>query len=122
MHRVLKPGGRGMLTVPWSARYHYIPYDYHRFTPSRLERLFGGFARVRVEPRGTEITVIASKVIVAYVRLLERRPLPVRVARCLIAIVLAPVAAAAVVVGHLSLALSLGAADDPLGYTVWLEK
>lgn len=122
MHRVLKPGGRGMVTVPWSARYHYVPYDYHRFTPARLERLFGDFPHVRIEPRGTDMTAIASKVIVAYVRLLERRPFWSRLARGAIAVVLAPVAAAAVLAGHLSLAWSLGSTDDPLGYTVWLEK
>ncbi len=29
MHRVLKPGGLLLLTIPWSARFHYQPFDYH---------------------------------------------------------------------------------------------
>ena len=32
--RVLKKGGSGIVTIPWSARYHYIPWDYFRYTPS----------------------------------------------------------------------------------------
>ena len=36
MHRCLRPGGRLLLTVPFAARWHFIPYDYWRFTPSGL--------------------------------------------------------------------------------------
>jgi len=34
--RVLRPGGRIVLTVPFAARWHYIPHDYWRYTPSSL--------------------------------------------------------------------------------------
>ena len=37
--RCLKPGGRILLTVPFAARWHFIPHDYWRFTPSGLQRL-----------------------------------------------------------------------------------
>ena len=37
--RCLSPGGRLMLTVPFAARWHYIPHDYWRFTPSGLRQL-----------------------------------------------------------------------------------
>ena len=42
-------GGRLLLTVPFAARWHYIPHDYWRFTPSGLERLLSaaGFERRR---------------------------------------------------------------------------
>ena len=40
IHRVLKPGGLLVVTIPWSARFHYQPYDYHRYTPSMLSSLF----------------------------------------------------------------------------------
>jgi hypothetical protein len=122
MHRVLKPGGRGVITVPWSARYHYIPYDYHRFTPSRLKDLFSGFATASVYPRGTDISVIVSKLVVVYLRLLRPKVpawLPVSL---LAALVCAPMLAVAVVVGHVCVAFGIGSTDDPLGYTVWLRK
>lgn len=38
-HRCLTPGGRLILTVPFAARWHYIPHDYWRFTPSSLRLL-----------------------------------------------------------------------------------
>ncbi len=39
MHRVMKPGAVGIVTIPWSARYHYAPYDYFRYTPSSLKTM-----------------------------------------------------------------------------------
>jgi SAM-dependent methyltransferase len=122
IYRVLKTGGKGLVTVPWSARYHYIPHDYYRFTPTALRRLFAPFSSVAIEPRGTDITVIVSKVIVAYMRLffpVKRFALFFTVP---LAILIAPLIAGCVVVGHASLFLRLGSADDPLGYTIWVEK
>ena len=48
--RCLRPGGRLLLTVPFAARWHYIPHDYWRFTPSALERLLSaaGFDRIAI--------------------------------------------------------------------------
>ena len=47
--RCLRPGGWLLLTVPFAARWHYIPHDYWRFTPSGLQRLLAaaGFERDR---------------------------------------------------------------------------
>jgi SAM-dependent methyltransferase len=122
MHRILKPGSRGVITIPWSARYHYIPYDFHRFTPSRLKNMFAAFSSTLVEPRGTDITAIVSKSIVVYLRLLKPKNklwLPISL---LAAIVGAPILLIAVVLGHASIHLKIGSTDDPLGYTVWLVK
>ena len=62
--RVLKPGGWLLLTVPFAARWHYIPYDYWRFTPSGLASLLddAGFGRPMVYARGNEVTVACYKV------------------------------------------------------------
>jgi SAM-dependent methyltransferase len=120
VYRVLRAGGTGVFTIPWSARYHYIPHDYHRFTPSMLRILFSTFSRVEVEPRGTDVAAIASKVVV-----LAFRPL-LGGDRGLISVlrsaVLAPVAVVAAIIGQLSIALNIGSPDDPLGYTVWVAK
>ena len=43
MSRVLRNGGKIFLTVPWSARRHHIPYDFHRFTRERLIALFSDY-------------------------------------------------------------------------------
>ena len=62
--RVLRDGGRIVLTVPFSARWHYIPHDYWRYTPSSLRNLLeqAGFTGVVVHARGNELTVACAKV------------------------------------------------------------
>jgi SAM-dependent methyltransferase len=61
--RVLRPGGRIVLTVPFAARWHYIPHDYWRYTPSSLRNLLtsADFGEVVVHARGNEVTVACYK-------------------------------------------------------------
>ena len=122
IHRVMKPGASGMITVPWSARFHYIPHDYHRYTPTRLQHLFQRFASATVVPRGTDLTVVAAKIVVMYARLFFPRHILSFVWTIPLAVILAPIVLAFILLGHLSLAAHLGSQDDPLGYTVWLRK
>jgi SAM-dependent methyltransferase len=63
--RVLRPGGRVVLTVPFAARWHYIPHDYWCYTPSSLRNLLeaAGFGDVVVHARGDEVTVACYKLI-----------------------------------------------------------
>lgn len=120
VHRVLRRGGTGVFTVPWSARFHYIPHDYLRFTPSMLRILFQCFARADVEPRGTDVTAISSKVVVLAFRPLlggDRGVLPI-----LWSVLFAPVAVAFAIIGQASITFKVGSPDDPLGYTVWIVK
>lgn len=51
LFRVLKPGGRILVTVPLFYQEHQKPYDFFRYTRFALERLFtdAGFADVRIE-------------------------------------------------------------------------
>jgi len=62
--RCLKPGGKLLLTVPFAVRWHFIPYDYWRYTPSGLNRLLtqSGFERPEVFARGNELTVACYKI------------------------------------------------------------
>jgi len=128
MHRVLKPGGKLIATIPWSARFHYQPYDYHRYTPSMLQPLFAAFAGTAITSRGTDLSTIASKIVVAYARnVLALRPRslagwlawPLRV---VLAVLLFPVLAVALLVGHAGIRWGLGSHDDPLGHTVVARK
>lgn len=50
IHRVLEPGGKAFLSVPFFWMLHEVPYDEFRFTPFSLERLLenAGFHNVRV--------------------------------------------------------------------------
>jgi SAM-dependent methyltransferase len=63
MHRCLKPGGRAILTVPFAARWHFIPHDYWRPTPSGLEHVLtkAGFTQIGVYGRGNQLTVACYK-------------------------------------------------------------
>jgi SAM-dependent methyltransferase len=40
VRRVLKPGGKLFLTVPFSWPMHELPFDYHRFTPIAIRAYF----------------------------------------------------------------------------------
>ncbi len=70
--RVLRPGGTLLLTVPFSARWHFIPHDYWRYTPSGLKRLLtqAGFTDVAVYARGNATTVACYKVMALILPLL----------------------------------------------------
>jgi len=106
VRRCLRPGGRLLMTVPFAARWHFVPYDYWRFTPSAITYLLreAGFVNVRIYSRGNPVTVTAQKILALIAPLGAMR------------VPLAPVAAAAAVVGHWSLKRDWG--EDCLGYTV----
>ena len=63
MVRVLAPGGRLIVTVPFSFRLHAEPDDYWRFTPHALRRLCdeSGLRVEVLEPRGGLWLVIGHK-------------------------------------------------------------
>jgi SAM-dependent methyltransferase len=76
MARCLKPGGRALLTIPFAARWHFIPHDYWRPTPSALAALFAaaGFTNVGVYGRGNQLTVACYKGMGVVFSLLAPRP------------------------------------------------
>lgn len=119
--RVLKKGGDGIVTVPWSARFHYIPNDYFRFTPSALSLLFKSFSKIEIVERGNDLLVIVSKCITAYLRLFYISG-PMRVLGFLMGFFLFPMAVLLVCLGHVFLFMSWGAKEDPLGYTIRVQK
>lgn len=53
VHRVLKPGGHIILTVPFVWELHEEPYDFFRFTPHSLRELF--------TEAGLEVDVVKSQ-------------------------------------------------------------
>jgi hypothetical protein len=121
MHRVMRIGAKGIITVPWSARYHYVPYDFFRYTPAGLKSMFAMFTEVQISPRGTDLVTIASKVIVLWFRNL--RPLTIWGWILLpFWITLSRVLFFFIALGHLCLSLDLGSEDDPLGYTIVVVK
>ena len=120
----LKPGGRLLLTVPFAARWHFVPYDYWRYTPSSLKHLLetAGFRKVVVHARGDALTVACYKVQALFLPFLM--PQQVGVGKALALRLLAtpgiPFFVALAVIGNLSLRGKGG--DDCLGYTVTAER
>lgn len=119
IYRVMKKGAKGIVTVPWSARFHYSPWDYFRYTPSSLSNIFSQFSSVKITPRGTDIAVIGNKVIILFFRNL----IPVVAWRWVLVpfwIFLSPILILVVLFSHIG--FNLGYIDDPLGYTILIEK
>jgi SAM-dependent methyltransferase len=62
MHRVLKPGGALVGTVPFAQKEHEQPYDFHRYTSFCLRRMFEetGFRVERLEYVGDNVGVTVA--------------------------------------------------------------
>ena len=116
--RVLREGAVLLLTVPWSARRHHIPHDYHRFTRERIGSLLAehGFAEMEIRERGNDVGAIASKLIVLEIRLLRPKRAVDGVWSLPLALLAAPVVTAMIVAAHVSDAMGMGSKEDPLGY------
>lgn len=121
IHRTTKKNGDVIVTVPWSARYHYIPYDYFRYTPSSLKTMFAGFSNVVIKPRGGDIAVIGSKIIVLFFRgfLPQEKWKYIFLPIYLLGL---PFLFLAILMAHVSLIFGIGNPEDPLGYTVICKK
>ena len=123
-HRCLRPGGKLILTVPFAARWHFVPHDYWRFTPSSLALLLveNGFVEPRVYARGNALTVAAYKTMALVLpRLLPQQGTRAkRIASVAAGILGIPIVVLGAVIANLSLRSAGG--DDCLGYTVVAER
>ena len=119
---MLRPGGRIVLTVPFAARWHYVPYDYWRFTPSSLALLLeaAGFRGVVVHGRGNALTVACAKVMALMLPALLPQGRPSPAAR-LAGLATAPLVGLLAAVGQASLRLGR-AGEDALGWTAVAER
>jgi SAM-dependent methyltransferase len=123
--RALKPGGTMLFSVPFSYRYHYIPHDYYRYTPSALKRLCerAGFGEISIKAQGTDVTVACHKIISIFFRLARERHHPLRKAGdLLLCLIFSPILIIVHLLGWISLKLGLGSTDDTLGYFVTCRK
>jgi SAM-dependent methyltransferase len=121
--RCLARSGQVLFTMPFAARWHYIPYDYWRFTPSSLKSILteAGFSSVAVYARGNAVTVACYKVMALILPLLlpQGKRRGTATALRLIGILFMPAFFILAACGNLSLRGRGG--DDCLGYTVVAE-
>jgi SAM-dependent methyltransferase len=121
IYRTAKTNADIIVTIPWSARYHYIPYDYFRYTPSSLKTMFSEFSKVYIKHRGTDISVIGSKIIVIFFRGF----FPDKTWKYIFFpffLLFLPILILAVIIAQLAILFNIGSEDDPLGYTVIIKK
>jgi SAM-dependent methyltransferase len=122
--RCLAPDGTLLLTIPFAARWHFIPYDYWRFTPSSLNHLLTatGFHSVRVYARGNAYTVACYKIMTLLLLLLmpQTASIVAGLLLRLVGLLFLPLFLLLALVANLSLRGSGG--DDCLGYTVFAVR
>jgi SAM-dependent methyltransferase len=123
-HAALRPGGLLLLTVPFAARWHFVPYDYWRFTPSSLEHLLerAGFGEIVVHARGNALTVACYKAMALFLPFLFPQGGGAIKAWSLrlVGLPLVPAFVALACAANLSLRADGG--DDCLGYTVTARR
>lgn len=115
----LRPGGLLILTVPFAARWHFIPYDYWRYTPTSLNQLLAaaGFVKVHVQARGNPLTVACYKVMALQLMLLfGTGAKPLAMTKRVVGLVMLPLLVSVSAIANLSMLTDWG--DDCLGYTV----
>lgn len=122
MRRVLRSGGTLVATVPFAARVHHAPHDFHRFTRFALAGLFADFTAVEVVERGDDLAVIANKLIVVCARLARPKPPMSLLWRWPLLLLLAPFAVLALAIAQASLIFGWGSRMDPLGYGILARK
>jgi SAM-dependent methyltransferase len=125
--RVVKTTGTVLLTVPWSARQHHLPHDYHRFTRERLKALFvqNGFGDIEIRERGNDIGAIANKLTILTIRLFLAPPLSKTLNifwKYPLGLVCGMLAGCFVIAAHVSVAMGMGSNEDPLGYFVSAKR
>jgi len=119
VRRCLRPGGRALLTVPFSARWHFIPYDYWRFTPSTLNRILKqeGFIKISVYARGNQLTVACYKLMAVILSLLlTKKGFTLTLIARLAGLASSPVFILLAIIANMTMDMDWG--DDCLGYTV----
>ncbi|MFN2439884.1 MAG: class I SAM-dependent methyltransferase [Chitinophagaceae bacterium] len=121
IYRTAKKNADIIVTIPWSARYHYIPYDYFRYTPSSLKTMFSKFSEINIKNRGTDFSVIGSKIIVIFFRGFFPNQLWKYIFLPFLLLCL-PVLIISIIIAHLAIVLDIGSKDDPLGYSIVLKK
>jgi SAM-dependent methyltransferase len=77
MYRLLKPGGRACLTVPFAADEHMLPYDYFRYTRYALDFMFReqGFLPPEIDPQGGRFILLGKMIKDLFPLLTSRRGL-----------------------------------------------
>ena len=116
--RVLEGGGVLLLSVPWSARRHHIPFDFFRYTPEGLNHYLNeaGFVGIEISPRGSEAHVIANKLLMFAIGAFKAKKNMTYLFKLVSILVVAPMLAFWFLLAWLNQMLGVRSDLDPLGY------
>ena len=120
MNRVLKKGGNLYLSVPFAAKFHYIPFDYFRYTPASLKKILevNSFKITSFERRGADISVALHFITVAILGLIfERKPV-----KFIIGLLFLPIAILSAILANIFEYFDFGAPENTLGYFIICTK
>lgn len=125
VYRILKPGAPLLLSIPWSARRHHIPFDFQRFTREGLQRILSrnGFADITIEERGNDYCVVFNKITVIIIRNLKSLNPKNFFLKLSLVLILSPFALVFFILAHFSLMVATSdGIEDPLGYFCIAKK
>ena len=113
-----------IISVPWSARRHHIPFDYFRYTPDGLMHLLteAGFVDVEIFPRGSEAHVIANKLLIFAIGNLLAKKNATYVFRLISTVFTIPMLAFWFLMAWTNQLSGVQSDLDPLGYFVKAKK
>lgn len=126
-YRVLTKNGEMFFTIPFAARYHYIPNDYWRLTPAAIKKLLENaqFKNIVIRPHGNDITVVITKLNAIFYRVIFKKfnNCVFRIINTgLFGIIFSIPIIMLTIIGHLSIFMNVGSPHDPLAYAVYCNK
>lgn len=118
--RVLRSGGKLVMTIPWAARVHHHPHDYRRLSKYGLRLILknAGFKSIDIQERGNDLATITNQLIVLMAGLIRPRNRYQAIFNWPIVFVLVPITSFFVVAAHISMRLRIETNDNPLGYAI----
>jgi SAM-dependent methyltransferase len=122
--RVLDERGTLLLSVPWSARRHHIPFDFFRYTSEGLNYLLdeAGFVGIQISPRGSEAHVIANKLLIFAIGNLKAKKNMTYVLKLISNLVIIPMLIFWFLMAWTNQIFGVRSEFDPLGYFVKAQK
>ena len=122
--RVLDDRGTLLISVPWSARRHHIPFDFFRYTPEGLNHLLdeAGFVDIEISPRGSEAHVIANKLLIFAIGNLKAKKNATYLLKLILTFFVIPMLVFWFLMAWINQMLDVRSDLDPLGYFVKAKK
>ena len=120
MHRVLKIDGTLYLSVPFAAKFHFIPWDFFRYTPTSLKMIMenNNFEIVNFQRRGADFCVVFHYITVAILGMIfEKKPI-----KFIFGIILLPLAIFSAIFANISEYFDWGAPENTLGFFLVCKK